>query len=132
MRYLSIVSIFLVVYVYKANNVFYSNLILPKVDCINEDSLIYAKLSKVNFKEYYGKPIKSILKNPTIGKYNEIVFATNKPGYLTSVLLLYSKKVFVRLEVENYRYVKPFNLKANWSFKEYQKEILYRATVVYQ
>ena len=108
------------------------NIIVEKGGCINEDSLIYNKLNKITYSEYYGKPIKDILKHPIIGQYKEVVFSTNKPGYLTSVLLLYSKKVFIRLEVKNYKYVTPFNLKGNWSFKQYQKETLYRATVIYQ
>ena len=90
------------------------------------DSLLIEKIKKQRPKNYQGSLLKDYLSDSILKKYKEWIASDEPPGKLHSVLILYSKKVWVEVIFDEILYQKKFNIKRKWDFNLLKKEKIYR------
>lgn len=90
----------------------------------NGDSTMLDMLKSADNKQFIGKPVDSLLNSKVFAKYKEAIFIDKKPGMLTHLNLRYAENVFVELNVNGYKHMKPFNEDRKWNLDLFRKEVL--------
>jgi len=89
---------------------------------VKGDTMAVEEVLKENYQVYLGKKVQDLLGFKYIRDYEDYTFFDNKPGSLSGVLLKISDGFFIEISVDEYKYVKQFNVDRNWDFSLFKKE----------
>jgi hypothetical protein len=86
------------------------------------DSILITKIKNAKPRNFIGKTLNEYLLNDSLKKYKEWIPSTEPHGKLYSILLSYSKRIWVEIIFTDILYQKKFSEKFKWNFDLLKKE----------
>jgi len=89
---------------------------------VNNDSLIINKLRKIYKESYKGKTVSELLNDTLVKGYYEYFYSDEPPGKLSALVLMYTRKIYLKIYFDELQYVERLNFDGDWPIEEIKKE----------
>jgi hypothetical protein len=90
------------------------------------DSLLIKQIKKEKPNNFIGKTLNEYLSNKILKKYINWWVVDEPPGKLSSIILIYSEKVWVEIAFSEMLHQRKFNENREWDFNALKKEKIYK------
>jgi len=95
------------------------------------DSTLLDSLLSIDRKGYIGGKVDSFLSDSLISNYKSFIFLDGKPGLLKSLSLKFSDSIFVIIDVDQFQFMNPFDVKRKWNLEDFKKENISNIKLIY-
>lgn len=85
--------------------------------------------TNIDLKSFEGKTVNDLL---SFLKCDSIThsFGTSKPGLLESVTFVFNENFTIKIYIEKYQFLNPFDIKYQWDIEKFKKETIGKVVLV--
>jgi hypothetical protein len=130
--FLAILNSFTLLPISKNRNAYKNNYDYLMEKTSNTDSLLLAKIRKIDKRKFIDNSVGIFLQNKTIANYSRYSFIDEPPRFLGYLSLKYSKKVYIEIVVKKYTHINRYDEKRDWKLAAFKKEKISEIRVMFE